>query len=135
MSFPADLPLLDVQHLRAMTSGDAHLAAEVIDIFRQQAEIWSRLLTVREPAASWADAAHSIKGAALGIGALRLAQMCERAEKLGRSGDASQTAAAVALGDVRDVLALTEEVVARVAHQLAVSEDFSAIRVSNASNS
>lgn len=135
MTKPAELALLDAEHLKTMTSGDAGLAAEVIGIFRHQAEIWGRMLSAREPVQNWTDAVHTLKGAALGIGAIRLARVCDVAERLGRSGEPGMTAAAVALGDVRDVLAQTLEVAARAAHQLAVSEDFSAVRVSNASNS
>ena len=36
--------LLDREHLKAMTGGDNDLAVEVIEIFRHQAEIWSRML-------------------------------------------------------------------------------------------
>ena len=71
-------------------------------------------------ASQWADAAHTLKGASLGIGALRLASICEKAERLGR-GDAtpSRTAAAVMLGDVKDILGDTLEAVARAAYELA----------------
>lgn len=126
------LPILDHAHLKAMTSGDAALAAEVIGIFRHQADVWGRMLSAREPAETWADAAHSLKGAALGIGALRLARHCEQTERLGRSGTASPTEAAVALEAVRAELGIALEVAAKVAHELAGSAGFSA---SNASNS
>jgi HPt (histidine-containing phosphotransfer) domain-containing protein len=117
---PAPLALLDRDHLKAMTGGDQSLAIEVIEIFRHQAEIWSRLLDPMADASQWADAAHTLKGASLGIGALRLASICERAERLGR-GEAtpSRTAAAVMLGDVKDILGDTLEVVARAAYELA----------------
>ena len=85
---PAPLALLDRDHLNAMTGGDQSLAIEVIEIFRHQAEIWSRLLDPMADASQWADAAHTLKGASLGIGALRLASICEKAERLGR-GEAS----------------------------------------------
>jgi HPt (histidine-containing phosphotransfer) domain-containing protein len=116
----APLALLDRDHLNAMTGGDQSLAIEVIEIFRHQAEIWSRLLDPMADASQWADAAHTLKGASLGIGALRLASICEKAERLGR-GEAtpSRTAAAVMLGDVKDILGDTLEVVARAAYELA----------------
>lgn len=117
---PAPLALLDRDHLKAMTGGDQSLAVEVIEIFRHQAEIWSRLLDPMADASQWADAAHTLKGASLGIGALRLASICEKAERLGR-GEAtpSRTAAAVMLGDVKDILGDTLEAVARAAYELA----------------
>lgn len=132
MDSSGDLPVLDRAHLSAMTSGDAELAAEVIGIFRQQAEVWGRMLSAREPHSTWADAAHSLKGAALGIGAIRLARACTRAETLGRSGTATPAQAAVALDDVRASLGETLEAAAVAAHELAGSTGFSA---SNASNS
>ncbi|MEH6410223.1 MAG: Hpt domain-containing protein [Hyphomonas sp.] len=119
---PAPLALLDRDHLTAMTGGDTSLAVEVIDIFRHQAEIWSRLLDPRADASQWADAAHTLKGASLGIGAVRLASVCGRAERLGRAETPpSVTAAAVMLGDVKDTLGDTLEAVARLAHELASS--------------
>ena len=126
------LAVLDRDHLMKMTSGDISLALEVLSIFRQQADSWGRLLTAREEPAVWADAAHSIKGAALGIGALRLARACEVAEQLGRHGDPSPAESAVAVDDVRAALTQALEAAARTDHELAGSEAFSA---SNASNS
>ena len=75
--------LLDREHLKAMTGGDNDLAVEVIEIFRHQAEIWSRMLDPHAEASQWADAAHTLKGASLGIGAILLASKCEKAEKAG----------------------------------------------------
>ena len=132
MEAPANLPILDRSHLSAMTGGDTDLAIEVIEIFIQQADVWGRLLSAREPHETWADAAHSLKGAALGIGAIKLAKVCTRAETLGRSGTASPAEAAVALDDVRACLGTTLEAAAVAAHELAGSTGFSA---SNASNS
>lgn len=126
------LPVLDRDHLMAMTSGDISLAREVLSLFRGQADTWGRLLSAREAPSAWADAAHSIKGAALGVGALKLARACEVAEQLGRHGDPSPAEAAVAVDDVREALMAAMEAVAQVDHDLAGSEGFSA---SNASNS
>jgi HPt (histidine-containing phosphotransfer) domain-containing protein len=119
---PADtsLPVLDLDHLSAMTGGDTELSLEVIDIFREQAQLWSRLLDPRAEARQWADAAHTLKGASLGIGALKLAAACERAEKAGRSDTAPSPAhASVLLGDVKDALGETLEAAARAVYDLA----------------
>ena len=119
---PAPLVLLDLDHLQAMTGGDQALAMEVLEIFKHQAEIWSRLLDPRADASQWADAAHTLKGASLGIGAIRLAAICGRAEGLGRADTApSVTAAAVMLGDVKDALGDTLEAVGKLAYELAAS--------------
>lgn len=113
------LPLLDRDQLDAMTGGDTDLSLEVVDIFVHQAEIWSRLLDPRADANQWADAAHTIKGASLSIGAMQLANACEIAERAGRSETAPSTAGAAALlTDVKDLLGETLEAVARLAHAL-----------------
>ncbi|MCA8903147.1 MAG: Hpt domain-containing protein [Hyphomonas sp.] len=118
MSTP--LALLDRDTLKAMTGGDASLALEVIDIFREQAGLWSRLMDPKAEARQWADAVHTMKGTSLSLGALRLAQACERAEKAGRAEPPpSTTAAAVLLGEVRDILTLTLEEAAKAAYELA----------------
>ena len=132
MSQTSNLAVLDLDHLSKMTMGDEGLAAEIIAIFQEQAAIWGRLLSAKEPAGTWADAAHTLKGSALGIGAIRLARYCERAETLGRSGTATPAQAAVALDDVRAALGEALEAAAAAAHKFAVSSDLSA---SNASNS
>jgi HPt (histidine-containing phosphotransfer) domain-containing protein len=119
---PADtsLPVLDLDHLSAMTGGDTELSLEVIGIFREQAQLWSRLLDPRAEARQWADAAHTLKGASLGIGALKLAAACGRAEKAGRSDTAPSPAhASVLLGDVKDALGETLEAAARAVYDLA----------------
>ncbi|MEZ5999301.1 Hpt domain-containing protein [Hyphomonas sp.] len=114
------LALLDRDHLNTMTGGDKDLALEVIDIFREQTGLWMRLMDPKAEPRQWADAAHTLKGACLSLGALRLASYCEQAEKAGRSDTPpSVTAAAVLLGDVRDCLTATMEEVAKAAHELA----------------
>jgi HPt (histidine-containing phosphotransfer) domain-containing protein len=113
------LPVMDLGHLSAMTGGETELAMEVIDIFREQAQLWSRLLDPRLDAKEWSDAAHTLKGASLSIGALKLAAACERAEKTGRSPEAPSPAlAAVLLADVKDSIGEALEAAARALHQL-----------------
>jgi HPt (histidine-containing phosphotransfer) domain-containing protein len=111
-------PLLDREHLKAMTGGDNDLAVEVIEIFRHQAEIWSRMLDPHAEATQWADAAHTLKGASLGIGAILLASRCEKAETAGRSDTPpSITGAAVLISDIKDALGDTLEEAARVLYE------------------
>lgn len=124
-------PILDTDHLDMMTGADADLAAEVVGIFQHQAEVWGRMLSAGEPPETWADAAHTIKGAALGVGAKRLAEACAQAETLGRSGEVSRAQAALVLADVREQLNLALEAAARRTHELAGSAGFSASKASN----
>lgn len=110
--------VFDPEHLDRMTSGDQDLQAEVLDLFRHQAELWGRLLDPQFPSDNWGDAAHTLKGAARGIGAWKLADICQDAETLGREqkGDSSESAMvnrAVRLALVREAL---DEALAEVAH-------------------
>jgi HPt (histidine-containing phosphotransfer) domain-containing protein len=110
-----------------MTSGDSALAVEALGIFRQSAELWSRLLDPLADAEQWADAAHGIKGAARSIGAMALGDACESAEKLGRSGMASRVEAAVAISAVKDELGQALEAMAHVEHQLVMRRTFDGV--------
>jgi HPt (histidine-containing phosphotransfer) domain-containing protein len=69
---------VDFSVLQAMTAGDDAIAEEVLGLFVQQAALWSPLLDVRQE--GWRDAVHTIRGAALGIGAGALAEVCAKAE-------------------------------------------------------
>ena len=51
-----------------------------------------RLLTAEAPADSWRDAAHTLKGAALGIGADALARACSDAEQNAVTATATRAA-------------------------------------------
>ena len=109
---------LDIEHLLRMAGGDVELADEVLDIFRTQAATWGRLLDPKLDASQWADAAHTLKGAALSIGAHDFAELCRKAEQLGRSGEASSVASSMMLSDVKAGLALTLDACARASHHL-----------------
>lgn len=121
------LPVIDPQQLETMAGGDASLGIEVIDIFRQQTDIWSRMLDTRQPPDEWADAAHSLKGSALSIGAMRLAAACARAEKLGRRHSEKPVSAAeagIVISELKDQIGPAVEAAARLAHQLSLSGRF-----------
>ena len=123
-----DNPVLDPSQLAVMTGDDPSLAVEVIDIFRQQTDIWARMLDASLPPAQWADAAHSLKGTALSVGAMKLADVCAKAESLGRSAEetpVSRTQAAICLSDVKDQIGPAIEASAKLAHQLSLSGKFS----------
>lgn len=118
-------PVLDVAHLSLMTGADAALGIEIIDIFRQQTEMWTRMLDPALPRSQWADAAHSLKGTALSIGAKRLATACGAVETLGRSPeDISQVQAGTMIAALKDEIGPAIEAAARVSHKLSVSGAF-----------
>lgn len=124
----AGFPVLDVAQLSMMTGADIPLAIEIIDIFRHQADIWSRMLDAQLPPDQWADAAHSLKGSALSVGAMRLAEVCSRTEKLGRSHSetsVTRTQAAISLSELKDEIGPAIEAIAKLVHQLSLSGRFS----------
>jgi len=123
------MPVIDLTQLETMTGGDAPLAAEAIGIFRQSADLWGRMLDSQIDPAHWADAAHAIKGAARSVGAMRLGEACDAAEKLGRSGSATAAQAGVALSAVKDCLGEAIEALAHVEHQLVMRRSFSGVVV------
>ena len=69
---------VDFAVLEAFTAGDAGVAEEVLNLFREQASLWSPMLDPRSD--GWRDAAHTVKGAASGIGAHELSRVCGEAE-------------------------------------------------------
>jgi HPt (histidine-containing phosphotransfer) domain-containing protein len=74
-------PVVDRAHLERMTGGDQELALEVLGLFREQVELWSKLLQPGTETADWGNAAHSVKGSARGIGAWHLGELCGQAEE------------------------------------------------------
>ncbi|BEV10379.1 Hpt domain-containing protein [Asticcacaulis sp. DW145] len=94
---------VDFAHLEAYTLNDTTVIEEVLNLFRQQAELWAPLLDTGHP--GWRDAAHTLKGAAAGIGANALssaAEAAERGDEAGAAGrlDKVRTALDAALMDV-----------------------------------
>ncbi len=69
---------VDFGVLEAMTAGDADVGEEVLGLFVQQAELWAGMLDPSGDA--WRDAAHTLRGAAAGIGARALAEAGAAAE-------------------------------------------------------
>ncbi len=110
---------IDTEHLLHMTGGDANLADEVLDIFRSQAETWGRLLSAEMDQKEWADAAHTLKGAALSIGATEFAEACAQVEKRGRGEDlVSKVEAATLLSSLKDNLVHVIEACAHASYEL-----------------
>lgn len=80
-------PIVDQAHLNRMTGGDKELANEVLGLFREQCELWMRLLEPETDTLDWGNAAHTIKGSARGIGAWVLGEVCGGAEEAARAGE------------------------------------------------
>lgn len=106
----SDHPLIDRAHLTAQTFGDADLAREVLGLFVEQCRRLTPMILAEGPAAERADLAHTLKGAALGVGAARVAAASEAVEaSLRADGQAPEGAALEAA--VAATLALIEEAV------------------------
>jgi HPt (histidine-containing phosphotransfer) domain-containing protein len=72
---------VDFGYLEGFAAGDAGVVSEVLALFLQQAETWVGALDAGGP--GWADVVHTIKGAARGIGANVLGDVCAQAEAAG----------------------------------------------------
>jgi len=133
---------IDTEHLAVMTGRDTDLAIEVLGLFREQVKLWRRLISVDQDRSVWADAAHSLKGSALGVGAGTLARYCATAETLGRAEEVpSRVQVAVAINDVLSAMVEADEAAAKLAQSLelrgaaAFASSGSLSSASNASNS
>ncbi len=113
------VPKIDIEHLLTMTGGDIELADEVLDIFRTQADTWGRMLSADLPQKEWSDAAHTLKGAALSIGAKAFAEDCATVETKGRGEEVlSRVEAATLLSGLKDSLGNALEACAQASYEL-----------------
>jgi HPt (histidine-containing phosphotransfer) domain-containing protein len=86
---------IDHSVLDAQTGGDADLAREVLGLFAEQCRrLLPPLVDPASPAAARADAAHTLKGSAAGIGALKVQALAGTAEAQLRA-DAPEAAGTV----------------------------------------
>ena len=92
---------VDFGHLERYALADQSLVDEVLAIFRQQAEVWMPQFDPAAPDKAWRDLAHSLKGSALGIGAVALAAACGDAES---SKDATASEKIAARARIADCL-------------------------------
>ena len=108
---------VDFGHLESYAAGDAALIDEVLGMFREQAALWVRLFDPSWPPDGWRDAAHSLKGSALGVGAFQLAEACAAAETAFGAGPGEKSAM---LERVRDALDAALADIAAYAHEQAL---------------
>ena len=72
---------VDFAYLERFAAGDQGVIEEVLELFREQAALWSAML---EPEfEGWKDAVHTIKGASRGVGAFQLGDACDWTESHG----------------------------------------------------
>lgn len=105
---PAARPI-DLAYLRRYTLGDASLEREVLDLFCDHAPVVLAWLKSASSEKAWREAAHTLKGSALSVGAWEVAREAERAEAASFKG-AEEILAAIqaAIEDVRDFLAASQ---------------------------
>ena len=99
---------VDFAYLESYAAGDLGVVQEVLELFRQQAQIWRPLIAAGGE--GWPDAVHTVKGTARGSGAGDLAAACEAAEREGEGR----------LADVHHALDLALADVAAYLHELAL---------------
>jgi HPt (histidine-containing phosphotransfer) domain-containing protein len=78
---------VDRVHLAQMTLGDRKLERELLRLFEQQAALLIARMRTSEPAAV-ATLAHTLKGSALGVGAINVAQVAAATEQACSEGSA-----------------------------------------------
>ena len=79
---PAQAPVIDLDHLRSFTEGDAQLEQELGALYLATADIYlNRMAAALDGGADWSAAAHALKGASANLGALRVAGLAAAAEK------------------------------------------------------
>ena len=82
---PENQAPLDLTQLRTFTDGDAVAEKELIGIFVKQSDENLRVLKencIDGTCKAWVEAAHMFKGAAAGVGAGKLSQLCGQAQHL-----------------------------------------------------
>ena len=90
---------VDRAYLARFTLGNVALEREVLELFAAQAPVYLQRLREAGCIKAWREATHTIKGSAGAIGAWRLAQLAQMAEKIdveAREGHREEAAAAVA---------------------------------------
>jgi len=73
-------PVLDRDHLARYSGGDAALEAELFSLLDNQIEACVGVLERTGDEGGWRTAAHTLKGAARGVGAMALGEACAAAE-------------------------------------------------------
>ncbi len=109
---------VDFARLLAYAGDDPALVEEVLGLFGEQADLWLRLLEGAGAADGFRDAAHTLKGAALGLFADRLADVCGRAET---QADGAPALRQVLAGSVHDEVDRVLADVAAWRHEQALS--------------
>lgn len=82
----SDVPI-DLAHLRRFTLGDHDLEMEILGLFIEQAPATIDSMVQASSDREWHRAAHTLKGSARAVGAWRIAELAEHAERIGGISD------------------------------------------------
>lgn len=105
---------IDRAQLDAQTGGDAGLAREVLALFAGQCRaVLPRLLDPSLPAGQRADLAHTLKGSAAGVGALRVHALGDAIETRLRADAPAPASEAASLDDLAEAVAAALREIAR----------------------
>lgn len=100
---------IDFDHLEKYVMGDAGLRGEVLEIFIAQLDVHMRDLDPLRDDLSWKNTAHTLKGAARGVGAWDVGDLCQEAETL--------------IGDINNKLKAREALLAALRLKARVAAD------------
>ncbi len=87
---------LDLQHLGRYTLGDRDLEQEILELFIEQVPKTLEALKTASSGKDWQMAAHTLKGSGRAVGAWRVAELAEHAERIGDINDCSARRTALA---------------------------------------
>lgn len=93
---------IDHAHLARYTFGNRALEIEVLHLFADQAPDYVDAMRHAVTEKAWHDAAHTLKGSARAVGAVRVAERAEQAEAL--KGSTDRDARADAIEAIADAL-------------------------------
>jgi HPt (histidine-containing phosphotransfer) domain-containing protein len=80
---------IDLGQLRRQTQDDRALESELLELFRIQARLQLNVISIARKPADYRLAVHSLKGAALAIGAKPIAATATELEAVGFTGDST----------------------------------------------
>jgi HPt (histidine-containing phosphotransfer) domain-containing protein len=103
---PETSPPVDLQHLARYTLGNRALDIEILGLFLAQAPATIARLAAADDHQQWREAAHTLKGSARGVGAWRLGDMAQAAERSAAWDDPGARSATIA--QLRQALAAAE---------------------------
>ncbi len=73
---------IDFEHIKQYVGDDVELTKEVFGLFKNQVEMWSRVMDAKSDDDNWSAVMHTLKGSARAVGAHNLAGLCEKGETL-----------------------------------------------------